>query len=91
MTTEQQRFISNMRAAVQQLAVAADALRTMHGVALARGYEQWDDADLDGTGYTANDLLVMLYLAGDVDAFLNNGAPAQTTRWPTINRYRGDL
>lgn len=89
--TEQERYIKNMREAVQQLAVAADALRTMHGVALARGYDTWDDTDLAGTGMAANDLLAMLYLASDVDAFLNNGTPPQTTRWPTINRYRADV
>lgn len=89
--TEQERFIKNMREAVQQMANAADALRTMHGVALARGYDQWQDEILSGTSINRNDLLAMLYLASDVDAFLNNGTPTQTTRWPTINRYRADV
>lgn len=88
---EQARFFANMGSVMQQLATTADNLRALQGVALARGYDQWTDEDLAATGYTRNDLLSLLYLASDVDAFLNNGTPAQTTRWPTINKYRSDL
>ena len=87
---EQSRFFANMGSVMQQLATMADNLRALQGVALARGYDQWTDEDLAAAGYTRNDLLSLLYLASDVDAFLNNGTPAQTTRWPIINKYRGD-
>lgn len=88
---EQEQFFTHMGDVMQQLATVADNLRNLSGVATARGYDQWQDADLTGAGYTRNDLLALLYLADDVSAFLNNGTPTQQDRMPTVQKFRTDL
>lgn len=89
--SEQEQFMRNLRDAVSAVGNVTGQIQTLQRVAMARGYDQWQDAELAATGYTRNDLLALLYFADDVRAFLSGGTVQPASRQPTIDRYRSDL
>lgn len=88
---EQKRFFGQFGGMLAQLASALDNIETLRRVAMARGYDQWEDADLSETGYDKNDLLTLLYFADDMRAFMNGGEVAANDRQPIVDRFRADM
>lgn len=84
-------FFGTAGGVLAALAAVLEDAAALHGVATARGYDQWQDVDLTESGKTRNDLLAVLYFLDDLQAFVSNGTPSQADRMPTIHKYRTDL
>lgn len=87
-----QSFAANVSSKLGELARVVEDLRSLGEIYDARGGAAvFDDDALTDTGYDASSLLGVIYLNNDLQAFFNNGTPAQANRWPTVQSHRSDL
>lgn len=92
MAISEQTFAANVANTLGEFARVVEDLQSLGEIYDARGgLATFTDEALTDSGFTGNQLLEIIYLNNDLQAFLDNGTPPQANRWPTVQRHRGDL
>jgi hypothetical protein len=87
-----QTYAGNVASKLGELARVIEDLRTLGEIYDARGGAvTFSDEALQDTGFDANGLLSIIFINNDLQSFFNNGVVPQVNRWPTVQRFRGDV